>query len=96
MPCALKSCSQYVQNYYSLKETVLLDNVEDAGPLLEPNSRSATAPVMNFGEVRTAQLAKSTLLTSSLVPLGSFQISSDSKERVGCGKQREATASILP
>ena len=27
-----------------------------------------------FGEVRRAQLAKSTLLTSSLVPLGSFQI----------------------
>ena len=31
-------------------------------------------PVMNFAEVRRAQLAKSTLLTSSLVPLGSFQI----------------------
>ena len=31
-------------------------------------------PVANFGEVRRAQLAKSTLLTSSLVPLGSFQI----------------------
>ena len=30
-------------------------------------------PVANFGEVRRAQLAKSTLLTS-LVPLGSFQI----------------------
>ena len=29
-------------------------------------------PVVNFGEVRWAQLAKSTLLTSSLVPLGSF------------------------
>ena len=31
-------------------------------------------PVVNFGEVRRAQLAKSTLLTSSLVPLGSFRI----------------------
>ena len=31
-------------------------------------------PVVNFGEVRRAQLAKSTLLTSSLVHLGSFQI----------------------
>ena len=31
-------------------------------------------PMVNFGEVRRAQLAKSTLLTSSLVPLGSFQI----------------------
>ena len=30
-------------------------------------------PVVNFVEVRRAQLAKSTLLTSSLVPLGSFQ-----------------------
>ena len=32
-------------------------------------------PVVNFGEVRRAQLAKSTLLTSTLVPLGSFQVS---------------------
>ena len=31
-------------------------------------------PVVNFDEVQRAQLAKSTLLTSSLVPLGSFQI----------------------
>ena len=46
----------------------------------------------NFGEVRRAQLAKSTLLTSSLVPLGSFQVCSDAKDRVGCGKQQEATA----
>ena len=30
-------------------------------------------PVVNFGEVRRAQLAKCTLLTSMLVPLGSFQ-----------------------
>ena len=51
-------------------------------------------PVANFGEVRRALLAKSTLLTSSLVPLGSFQVCSDAKERVGCGKQREATAPI--
>ena len=29
---------------------------------------------MNFGEVRRAQLAKTTLLTSTLVLLGSFQI----------------------
>ena len=51
-------------------------------------------PVVNFGEFRRAQLAKSTLLTSTLVPLGSFNVCSDAKERVGCGKQREATASI--
>ena len=30
--------------------------------------------VVNFGEVRRTKLAKSTLLTSTLVPLGSFQI----------------------
>ena len=29
---------------------------------------------MNFGEVRRAQLVNSTLLTSTLVPLGSFQV----------------------
>ena len=46
---------------------------------------------------RRTQLAKSTLLTCILVPLRSFRsfkISSDAKERVGCGKQREATAPI--
>ena len=56
-------------------------------------------PLMNFGEVRSAQLAKSTLLTSTLVPLGYFQIfnvCSDANERVGCGMQREATAPIHP
>ena len=40
--------------------------------------------VVNFGEFRRAQLAKSTLLASSLVSLRSFQIcmvSSDAKER---------------
>ena len=31
-------------------------------------------PVVNFGEVRRTQLVKSTFLTSTLVPLGSFQI----------------------
>ena len=44
-------------------------------------------PVVNFGEVRRVQLAKSTLLTSSLMPLGSFEVCSDAKERVGYGKQ---------
>ena len=53
-------------------------------------------PVVNFGEVRKAQLAKSTLLTSSLVPLRSFKVCSDAKERVGCRKQREATTPIHP
>ena len=50
-----------------------------------------------FGEVRRAQLAKFILLTSTLVPLDLFRcckVCSDAKERVSCGKQREATASI--
>ena len=51
-------------------------------------------PVVNFGEVRRAQLAKSTLLTSKLVTLGSFKVCSYAKERVGFRKQREATAPI--
>ena len=41
-------------------------------------------PVVNFDEVRGAKLAKSTLLTSSLVPLGlfrSFKVCPDGKER---------------
>ena len=56
-------------------------------------------PVENFGQIRRAQLAKFTLLTSTLVPLDlfwSFKVCSDDKERVGCGKQREATAPIQP
>ena len=50
--------------------------------------------MVDFGEVRRAQLATFTVLTSTLVPLGSFKVCSDAKERVGCGKQREATAPI--
>ena len=60
----------------------------------KPWWNSYLTPVMNLGEVRRAQLAKSTLLTSTLVPLGSFKDSSVAEERVGCGKQREATAPI--
>ena len=54
--------------------------------------------MVNFGEVRRAQLAKSTILISTLVPLGSFRFSkvySDAKGRVGCGKQREASAPFI-
>ena len=43
--------------------------------------------MVKFGEVRMAQLAKSTLLTSTLVTLGCFKVCSDAKERVGYGKQ---------
>ena len=53
--------------------------------------------MVNFGEVLWAQLAKFTLFTSTFVPLGSFQIfkvSSNAKERVGCGKQWEATSPL--
>ena len=52
----------------------------------KPWWRLYLTPVVNFGEVRRAQLAISTLFTSSLVPLGSFKVCSDAKERVGCGK----------
>ena len=37
--------------------------------------------MVNFGEVRKAQLAKSILHTSTLVLLGSFKVCSDAKER---------------
>ena len=42
-------------------------------PLMELTFNDLT-PMVNFGEVRRAQIAKYTLLTSTLVPLGSFQI----------------------
>ena len=67
-----------------------------------PDRTDVLTSVANFGEIRRTQLAKSTLLTSSLVPLGSLKICSDAKERererererVGYGKQRVATAPI--
>ena len=43
--------------------------------------------VVNFGEVRRAQFAKSSLLTTMLVPWNlfrSFKVCLDAKERVGC------------
>ena len=55
-------------------------------------------PLVNFGEVWRPQLAKSTLLTSTCPwdIFRSFKVSSDAKKKVGCGKQREATAPIRP
>ena len=50
--------------------------------------------MVNFGEVRRAQLAKSTFLTSMLVPLRFSKVCSDVRELVVCRKQREATAPI--
>ena len=54
-------------------------------------------PLVNFGEVWRAQLAKFTLLTSMMVPwelFRYFKVCSDAKERVRCGKQREAIAPV--
>ena len=53
------------------------------------------------GEVRRAQLAKSILLSSTLVPLGSFKVYSDANEKAGCGKQPYLiipgkTAALIP
>ena len=45
-----------------------------SGSLIWPKTLMELTPVVNFCEVRKAQLAKSTLLTYSLVTLGSFQI----------------------
>ena len=54
-------------------------------------------PLVNFGEVRKAQLAKSTLLTSAFVPnlFRSFKVFSDANQRVGCGKQRGELAHLF-
>ena len=55
--------------------------------------------VVNFGEVRRAQLAKSTLHTTTLRPwdlFRSLKVFSDAKEVVGCVKLREAIAPIHP
>ena len=42
--------------------------------------------MVNFDEVQRAQLAKSTLLTYTWGPLGSFKVCSDAKLRVECRK----------
>ena len=65
----------------------------------KPLRKVIFTPVLNFGEVRRAQIAKSTLLISTQGPLGSFQIfkvCSNAEESVGCGKHRKTTASIHP
>ena len=61
-----------------------------------PDGTDILTPAVNFGEAQKGQLTKSTLLTSTLVPLGIFKVCSDAKARVGCGKQRESTAPIHP
>ena len=55
--------------------------------------------MVNFDELRSAQLAKSTLLTSTVVSLGFFRcfnVYSDAKQRMGCGKQRELPHLSIP
>ena len=42
--------------------------------LKNPDGTDNLTPVVNFDEVRKTQLAKSSLFTSTLVPLGYFQI----------------------
>ena len=51
---------------------------------------------MNFGEIRRAQLAKSTLLTSMLRALGSFKVFSDAKERMRCGNNGKLPHLFIP
>ena len=51
-------------------------------------------PCGDFSEVQRAQLSKSTLPTSMLVPLGSFKVCSDAEDREGCRKQWDAAAPI--
>ena len=51
--------------------------------------------MVNFGEVRRGQLTKSTLI-SALVPLGSFKICSDAKERVGVESNRKLPHIFIP
>ena len=48
MPCALKSCCHYIQNYYSLKEIVPLEQVGEAGP--PPHSQILDTPLERIAQ----------------------------------------------
>ena len=63
---------------------------------LVKNPDGTDVPVVSFGEVRRAQLTKSTLLASTLVPLGSFQICSHAKERVGAESKGKLPQLFIP
>ena len=52
--------------------------------------------VVNLDEIRRAQLAKSTLLTSTMVSLGFFKICSDVKERVGAESSGKLPHLFIP
>ena len=53
-------------------------------------------PVKNFGEVRRAQSAKSTLLTSTLEPLGSFRPIKMLKRLWGVESNRKLITPVHP
>ena len=62
-----------------------------------PDGTDISTPVVNFGEVRRAQLAKTTLLTSTWCPwdlFSSSEVCPDAKERMGNREQWVATAPI--
>ena len=59
------SHSQVAKGDWDLRISDLVKNTDGTDIL---------TPVVNFGEVLTVQLAKYTLLTSTLVPMGSFKI----------------------
>ena len=53
-------------------------------------------PVANFGEVQRVHLAKPTLLTSALVPLGSFQIFLGVRKATGSYRTYSSLIKLLP
>ena len=67
--------------------------------IYEPWWNRYLTPVVNFFEVRRAPLANPLSSPSCWCPwdlFRSFKVCSDDKERVGCRKQREATAPVHP
>ena len=64
-----------------------------------PDGTDIDWPVVNFCAIRKAQLAKPLSSPPCWCPLNlfrSFKVCSYTKDRVRCGKQREATAPIHP
>ena len=106
-----KAAPPPIWHYHTMDNTILKlchKNNGGEGWLWFPDLWSGQTPwwnwyltsVVNFGEVRRAQLAKIQsphLHVATSVPrdlLRSFKVCSDAKEKMGCGKQREATAPI--
>ena len=67
-----------------------------AGYIMQEICDVHLSPVANLGEVRRFQLAKSTLLTSTLVPLGFFQIVSDLKRSYRAYSIPGKTSALVP